>query len=128
MTTQSRQKSYEDVRKRELEFEVDDYIFMKVSPTKEVMRFRKKGKLSPIYVGAYKIGDVLKCVATKVSLCYEDMLVEILNSYIRRLRNNEVASVKVLWMSQSVKRATWEAEAAIKAKNPHLFPSNSAPT
>ena len=78
--SQSRLKSYADKRKRKLEFQVDDWVFLKVSPMKGVMRFRKKGKLSPIYVGAYKIGDVLKCVAMKVSLCYEDMLVEILNS------------------------------------------------
>ena len=50
-TTQSRQKSYADVRRRELEFQFDDWFFMKVSPMKEMMRFGKKGKLSPRYVG-----------------------------------------------------------------------------
>ena len=64
----------------------------------------------------------------KDSLSYEDVLIEILDSLARRLRNKEVTSVKVLWRSQSVEGGTWEAEAAIKAKNPHLFPSNSAPT
>ena len=54
-TTQSRQKSYADVRRRELEFQVDDWFFMKVSPMKGVMRFDKKGMLSPRYVGTYKI-------------------------------------------------------------------------
>ena len=44
-TTQSRQKSYADVRRRELEFQVDDWVFLKVSPMKGVMRFRKKGNL-----------------------------------------------------------------------------------
>ena len=41
-TTQSRQKSYADVRRRELEFQVDDWVFMKVSPMKGVTRFGKK--------------------------------------------------------------------------------------
>ena len=50
-TTQSRQKSYADVKRRELEFQVDDWVFLKVSPMKGVMRFGKKGKLSPRYVG-----------------------------------------------------------------------------
>ena len=69
----------------------------------------------------------LDSVAVNNSLSYEDVLVEILDSQVRRLRNKEVASVKVLWRSQSVDGATWEAEAAMKAKYPHLFPSNSTP-
>ena len=54
-TAQSRQKSYTDVRKRPLEFEVDDCVYLKVLPMKGVMRFGKKGKLSPQYIGPYKI-------------------------------------------------------------------------
>ena len=50
---QSRQKSYADIRRRELEFQVDDWVFLKVSPMKRVMRFGKKGKLSPRYIGLY---------------------------------------------------------------------------
>ena len=46
-TAQSRQKSYAYVRRRELEFQVDDWVFLKVSPMKGVMRFGKKGKISP---------------------------------------------------------------------------------
>ncbi|XP_070004985.1 uncharacterized protein [Nicotiana sylvestris] len=49
---QSRQKSYADIRRRKLEFQVDDWVFLRVSP-KGVMRFGKKGKLSPRYVGPY---------------------------------------------------------------------------
>ena len=147
-TVQSRQKSYADVRRRELEFQVDDWVFLKVSPMKGVMRFGKKGKLSPRYVGPYRIlkrigkvayelelpadlaavhpvfhisllkkcvGDPasivpLESVVVKDSLSYEDVPVEILDRQVRRLRNKEVASVKVLWRSQSVEGATWEAE------------------
>ena len=54
-TTQSRIKSYEDTRRRELEFQVNDWVFLKVSPMKCVMRFSKKGKLNPRYVGLYNI-------------------------------------------------------------------------
>ncbi|WMV37551.1 hypothetical protein MTR67_030936, partial [Solanum verrucosum] len=50
-TTQNRQKSYADVRRRDLEFEIDDWIFLKVSHIKGVIRFGKKGKLSPRYIG-----------------------------------------------------------------------------
>ncbi|TMW85842.1 hypothetical protein EJD97_022394 [Solanum chilense] len=136
-TTQSRQKYYADVRRRELEFQVDDWDFLKVSPMKGVMRFGKKGKLSPRYVGPYKflkrvgkveyelelpaklatvhpvfhisllnkcVGDPasivpLESVAVKDIFSYEDVLVEILDNQVRRLRKKEVASVKVFLKS-----------------------------
>ena len=50
----------------------------------------------------------------KDSLSYEDVPVEILDRQVKKLRNKEIVSVKVLWRSQSVEEATWEAEAAIK--------------
>lgn len=53
--TQSRHKSYTDIRRRGLEFAIGDWVFLKVSPMKGVMRFGKKGKLSPRYIGPYKI-------------------------------------------------------------------------
>lgn len=52
--SQSRQKSYADIRRRKLEFQVDDWVFLRVSPMKGVMRFGKKGKLSPRYIGPYR--------------------------------------------------------------------------
>jgi hypothetical protein len=44
---QSRQQSYTDMRRRELSFEVGDFVYLKVSPIREVRRFGVKGKLSP---------------------------------------------------------------------------------
>ncbi|XP_077249415.1 uncharacterized protein LOC143888918 [Tasmannia lanceolata] len=52
---QSRQKSYADQRRRELEFAEGDMVFVKISPFKAVMRFGRKGKLSPRYIGPYRI-------------------------------------------------------------------------
>ena len=49
-TTQIHQKSYVDVRRRELELQVCDWIFLKVSPMKGVMRFGKNGKFSHRYI------------------------------------------------------------------------------
>ncbi|RVW62434.1 hypothetical protein CK203_064198 [Vitis vinifera] len=54
-TAQSRHKSYADNRRRDLEFEVGDHVFLKVSPMKFVMRFGRKGKLSPRFVGPFEI-------------------------------------------------------------------------
>jgi hypothetical protein len=50
-TTQSRQRSYADTRRRELSFEVGDYVYMKVSPIRGIKRFGVKGKLAPRYIG-----------------------------------------------------------------------------
>ena len=55
LTAQSRQKSYADVRRRKMEFNVEDKVFLKVAPMKGVMRFGKKGKLSPHFVGPFEI-------------------------------------------------------------------------
>ncbi|GJX55372.1 putative nucleotidyltransferase, ribonuclease H [Tanacetum coccineum] len=51
----SRQKSYADKHRRDLEFQVGDRVFLKVSPFRGVKRFRIKGKLSPRFIGPFKI-------------------------------------------------------------------------
>ena len=67
LTAQSRQKSYADKRRRKLEFSVGDKVFLKVSPTKDIMRFGKKGKLSPRFIGPFeileRIGEVVYMLA-----------------------------------------------------------------
>ena len=55
LTAQSRQKSYADRRRSELEFQVGDFILLKVSPWKGVIRFRKRGKLGPWYIGSFRV-------------------------------------------------------------------------
>ncbi|RVX06329.1 Transposon Tf2-2 polyprotein [Vitis vinifera] len=65
---QSRHKSYADQRKRDLEFEVGDHVFLKVSPMKSVMRFGRKGKLSPRFVGSFEILERVGTLAYKVAL------------------------------------------------------------
>ena len=52
---QSRQKSYADTRRRELVFEIGDYVYLKVSPMRSVRKFNMKGKLAPRYIGPLKI-------------------------------------------------------------------------
>ncbi|GJY48892.1 putative reverse transcriptase domain-containing protein [Tanacetum coccineum] len=48
-------KSYADKRRKPLEFSVGDYVLLKVSPWKGVVRFGKKGKLAPMFVGPFEI-------------------------------------------------------------------------
>nr|ABA98111.1 retrotransposon protein, putative, Ty3-gypsy subclass [Oryza sativa Japonica Group] len=52
---QSRQKSYADTRRRNLEFKEGDYVYLKVSPMRGTKRFKVKGKLAPRYVGPFQI-------------------------------------------------------------------------
>ncbi|GJZ74661.1 hypothetical protein Tco_0639126 [Tanacetum coccineum] len=50
-----RQKSYADVRRKPLEFQEGDRVMFKVSPWKGVIRFGKRGKLNPRYIGPFKV-------------------------------------------------------------------------
>ncbi|KAK1661031.1 hypothetical protein QYE76_049190 [Lolium multiflorum] len=54
-TAQSRQKSYADKRRREMTFEIGDFVYLKVSPLKGMQRFQLRGKLAPRYVGPFKV-------------------------------------------------------------------------
>ncbi|GKC93254.1 putative reverse transcriptase domain-containing protein, partial [Tanacetum coccineum] len=65
------QKSYADKRIKPLEFSVGDYVLLKVSPWKGVVRFRKKGKLSPRFVGAFEIIKKVGPVAYRLDLIEE---------------------------------------------------------
>ncbi|WMV42572.1 hypothetical protein MTR67_035957 [Solanum verrucosum] len=132
---------------------------------KGVMRFGKNGKLSPRYIGPYRIsirvGNVAyelelpqelvvvhpvfhisilkKCIGnlsliipTKDigitdSLSYEEILIQIQDRQVRKLRTKEVSSVKVLWRNQFVEEATWEAEEDMKKRYPHLFETGEVP-
>jgi hypothetical protein len=65
---QSRQRSYVDTRRRELSFEVGDYVYLKVSPIRGIKRFRVKGKLAPRYIRPYQIQARRGEVAYQLSL------------------------------------------------------------
>ena len=150
--------------RRDLEFEVNDWVYLKVSPMKGVVRFGKKGKLSPRYVGPYRIvkrvGSVAyelelplemsmvhpvfhvsmlrKCLGDPSSIMPLDMVnmeenlsneevpVEILDRQVKRLRNKEIASVKVFWRNQLVESATWKMEADMMKRYPYLLQSTRA--
>jgi hypothetical protein len=70
-TTQSRRKSYADKRRKPLQFEVGDFVYLRVSPTRGVQRFGMKGKLDPRYVGPFEIFETCGPVAYRLQLPYQ---------------------------------------------------------
>ncbi|KAL0553610.1 hypothetical protein IC582_007510 [Cucumis melo] len=68
LTAKSRQKSYADIRRKDLKFDVGDMVFLKVAPMKGVLRFEKKGKLSPRFVGPFEILERIGPVAYRLAL------------------------------------------------------------
>ena len=63
-----RQKSYADKRRRDLQFKVGDRVFLKVSSWKGVLRFGRRGKLRPRYIGPYEIIARVGPVAYRLDL------------------------------------------------------------
>ncbi|XP_076929894.1 uncharacterized protein LOC143594463 [Bidens hawaiensis] len=68
LTSRSRQKSYADKRRKPIEFNVGDWVLLKVSPWKGMVIFEKKGKLSPHFVGPFEIIERIGPVAYRLEL------------------------------------------------------------
>ncbi|KAJ9542079.1 hypothetical protein OSB04_028585 [Centaurea solstitialis] len=154
-----RQKSYADNRRKPLEFQVGDKVLLKVSPWKGLIRFGRKGKLSPCFVGPFEVIERIGPVAYRLDLPIElnsihdtfhvsnlkkclseetvvlplreiqvdeqlraaEETIEILDREIKQLRRSKIPIVKVRWNSRHGPEFTWEREAFMKDKYPHLF-------
>ncbi|GKC92990.1 hypothetical protein Tco_1158432 [Tanacetum coccineum] len=69
--TRDRQKSYANLKRKPMEFQVGDRVMLKVSPWKWVVRFGKRGKFNPRYVGPFKVLEKVGSVAYKLELPQE---------------------------------------------------------
>ncbi|GJZ50347.1 hypothetical protein Tco_0604537, partial [Tanacetum coccineum] len=150
-TARSRQKCYADRRRKPLEFQVGDRVLLRVSPWKGVVRFGKRGKLAPRFVGPFEIVERIGPVAYRLRLPQElscihekclaesdiqipleeiqvndkvyfiEEPVEIVDRQIKKLKRSWIPIVKVRWDSRRGAEFTWEREDQFKAKYPHLF-------
>ncbi|GJS55791.1 putative reverse transcriptase domain-containing protein [Tanacetum coccineum] len=71
LAARDRQRSYANVRRKPLEFQVGDHVMLKVSPQKGVIQFRKREKLNPWYIGPFKILKRVGPVAYKLEILEE---------------------------------------------------------
>ncbi|GJV69825.1 putative reverse transcriptase domain-containing protein [Tanacetum coccineum] len=134
-----RQKSYVDVRRKPLEFQVGDKVMLKVSPWKGVIHFGKRGKLNP---STFHVSNLKKCLADERlaipldgihiddKLHFVEKPVEIMDREVKRLKQSCIPIIKVRWNSRRGPEFTWEREDQFQKKYPHLFmktaPSTSA--
>ena len=96
----NRKKSYVDIRRKDIQYEIGKKVFLKVSPWKKVIRFGKKGKLSPRFIGPYEVIEQVGPVAYRLALPSE--LERIHNvfhvSMLRRYKSNpsHVVSLEII--------------------------------
>ncbi|GKC06828.1 putative reverse transcriptase domain-containing protein [Tanacetum coccineum] len=105
--THDRKKSYANIRRKPMVFQVGDRVMLKVSPWKGVVHFAKRGKLNPRYVGPFK-----KCLSNESlvipleELRVDDKLhfveepVEVMDREIKQLKRSRIPTIKVTWNSK----------------------------
>ncbi|GKB12617.1 putative reverse transcriptase domain-containing protein [Tanacetum coccineum] len=111
-----RQKSYADVRRKPLEFQVGDKVMLKVSPWKGVIHFGKRGKLNLRYIGPFKCLSDESLVIPLDEIQIDDKLhfveepVEIMDREVKRSNQSYIPIIKVRWNSRRGPEFTWERE------------------
>ncbi|KAA3484859.1 Integrase, catalytic core [Gossypium australe] len=78
-------KSYVDLKRKGIEFQTGDQLFLKFSSWKNILRFGKKGKLSPGFIGPYEIRE--RVSPLQLNFSYSEELVKILAQEVKELRN-----------------------------------------
>ena len=86
-----RQKSYANLKRRDIEYDAEDKVFLKVSPSRKILWFGQKGMLSPRFIGSYEILECVGPMAYRLALPPElSKLHDVFHvSMLRRYRSNE---------------------------------------
>ncbi|GKB82012.1 putative reverse transcriptase domain-containing protein [Tanacetum coccineum] len=138
------QKSYADLKRKPMDFQVGDRVMLKVSLWKGVIRFGKRGKLNPRVHSTFHVSNLQKCFSDEPlavlldgihiddKLHFVEEPVEIIDQEVKRLKQSRILIFKVRWNSRRGPEFTWEREDQFQKKYLHLFtklvPSSSVAT
>ncbi|XP_010468276.1 PREDICTED: uncharacterized protein LOC104748309 [Camelina sativa] len=125
---QNRQKKYADRKRREVEFDVGDWVYLKVTAQKGKDTFGKVGKLAVFHVSQLRkhVLDPNAIVEEpiqelKTNLTYPEGPMSIGERQNRKLKKREIQQIQVFWGKQNRRVATWEDEWRFRAKYPQFF-------
>nr|GEZ68179.1 putative reverse transcriptase domain-containing protein [Tanacetum cinerariifolium]GFA26152.1 putative reverse transcriptase domain-containing protein [Tanacetum cinerariifolium] len=126
-----RQKSYADLKRKPMEFQIGDRVMLKVLPWKGVVRFGKRGKLNPRYVGPFKVLDKVRTIAYKLELPQE--LSRVHNMFhvsnLKKCHSDEPLVVpldglhfddKIHFVEEPVEILDWEVKWLKRSHIPHV--------
>ncbi|CAJ2661858.1 unnamed protein product [Trifolium pratense] len=138
--SQDRQKSYHDKRRKDIEFQEGDHVFLRVkSTTGRVGKVAYRIALPPSLANLHDVFHVSQLrkyvsdpthviesddVQVRDDLTIETVPLRIEGREVKRLRNKEIASVKVVWGGPAGENATWELESKMRDSYPDLFLGN----
>ncbi|GKE29479.1 putative reverse transcriptase domain-containing protein [Tanacetum coccineum] len=127
-----RQRSYANVRRKPLKFQVRDRVMLKVSPRKVAYKLELPEELRNVH-NTFHVSNLKKCLSDESlvipmkELQLDDKLnfvekpVEIIDQEVKQLRQSHIPIVKVRWNSKRGPGFTWEHKDEFRAKYPHLF-------
>ncbi|XP_048627572.1 uncharacterized protein LOC125596542 [Brassica napus] len=119
---QDRHKSYADKRRKHVEFEVDDMVYLKMITFRGRKRVSGRGKLDPRYLDQdIVIPEIPSDLGTNLTL--ETRPVRIVDRMEKAMRNKTIQMVKVVWECSGQEQVTWETEMRMKADYPEWFGS-----
>ncbi|GJZ35884.1 putative reverse transcriptase domain-containing protein [Tanacetum coccineum] len=105
-----RQKSYADLKRKPMEFQVGDKVMLKVSPWKGVVRFGKRGKLNPSVMPTEPLAVPLDGLHLDDKLHFVEEPLDIVGHEVKRLKRSRIPLVKVRWNSKRGPEFKWERE------------------
>nr|GEX46330.1 reverse transcriptase domain-containing protein [Tanacetum cinerariifolium] len=120
-------ESLADRNRKPMEFQVEDMVMLKVSPWNGVLRFGKRGKSNPRYIGPFKKLTMVGTVAYRLELPDQLRTGRDHGPRSEAIETKLYFIVKVCWNSRRGLEFTWEREDQMKKKYPHLF-AKSKPT